>query len=115
MDLAVIIPAISKNRYNELGDLAPFGDTTLLEWKISQCKEFIDASFIYVTSNCQSINEIACKENVNYIERGDETNYSNIIYNTAQSIKQSVILWTNPTSPFLGYQDYKEMINKFSN
>ena len=37
MNFAVIIPAQETNKYHKLGDLAPFGDTTLLEWKISQC------------------------------------------------------------------------------
>lgn len=114
MDLAVVIPAIDKNRYHEDGDLAPFGDTTLLEWKISQCKEFVDESMIYISSNCESIKDIANKENVNYIERGEDSDYSSIIFNSAKSISQSTILWTNPTSPFLGYLDYKMMIEEFA-
>ncbi|EKO5126655.1 hypothetical protein P0K00_001322, partial [Campylobacter coli] len=40
-DFAVIIPAQESNQYHEKGDLAPFGSTTLLEWKIAQCKEFV--------------------------------------------------------------------------
>lgn len=115
MDLAVVIPAIDNNRYNKFGDLALFGDTTLLEWKISQCKEFIDESLIYITSNCQAIKEIAKKENVHYIERGKDTEYASILVNTVQQITQSSIMWTNPTSPFLGYNDYKKMIEQYMN
>ena len=34
----IIIPAQEKNKYSEYGDLVSFGETTLLEWKISQTK-----------------------------------------------------------------------------
>lgn len=113
MEIAVVIPAQEINKYNKLGDLAPFGDTTLLEWKISQCKEFADESHIYVTSNCKTIKEVAIRESVNYIERGDSADYSTILLNTVKHIRQNTILWTNPTSPFLGYTDYIKMIEKY--
>ena len=40
-DLVFFIPAQETNKYHKLGDLAPFGDTTLLQWKISQCKKVV--------------------------------------------------------------------------
>ena len=48
MSFAIIIPAQEKNRYHDQGDLAPFGQTTLLEWKIAQCKEFVELSQINI-------------------------------------------------------------------
>ena len=39
MKLNIIIPALEKNKYSTSGDLAPWGDTTLLEWKIYQAKK----------------------------------------------------------------------------
>jgi len=113
MDLAIIIPAQVTNKYHRLGDLAPFGDTTLLEWKISQCKEFASNFQIYINSTSEDIAEIARKENVNFILRGNEDNYSDILINVLNSVTQKQILWTNPTSPFIGYQDYTSMINTF--
>ena len=41
MKLNIIIPALEKNKYSTSGDLAPWGDTTLLEWKIYQAKNII--------------------------------------------------------------------------
>ena len=114
MSFAVIIPAQETNKYHKLGDLAPFGDTTLLEWKISQCKEFAKSSQIYISSDSEMIEEIAQKEEVNFIKRKRQMSYSQIIKDTLLEVKEDTILWTNPTSPFLGFKDYQSMINKFT-
>ena len=45
----IIIPAQEKNKYSEYGDLVSFGETTLLEWKISQAKKVDGIKYIYVT------------------------------------------------------------------
>lgn len=113
MSFAVIIPAQETNKYHKLGDLAPFGDTTLLEWKISQCKEFSKTSQIYISSDSDIIEEIAQKEEVNFIKRKKQISYSQIIKDTLLEVKENTILWTNPTSPFLSSKDYQSMINKF--
>lgn len=113
MSFAIIIPAQETNKYHKLGDLAPFGDTTLLEWKISQCKEFSKTSQIYISSDSDIIEEIAQKEEVNFIKRKKQISYSQIIKDTLLEVKENTILWTNPTSPFLSSKDYQSMINKF--
>ncbi|MCG3670050.1 hypothetical protein L5F33_07250 [Aliarcobacter butzleri] len=113
MDFAVVIPAQETNKYHKLGDLTSFGDTTLLEWKISQCKEFASSSQIYISSDSETIEEIAQKEEVNFIKRKKQTSYAQIIKDTLLEVKEEIILWTNPTSPFLGFKDYHSMINKF--
>lgn len=67
-DLAIIIPVQEYNRYRKKGDLAPFGDTTLLEWKISQCKEFANEDQIYICADGFNIQKIAKDYKVNFIE-----------------------------------------------
>ncbi len=114
MSFAIIIPAQETNKYHKLGDLAPFGDTTLLEWKISQCKEFSKSSRIYISSDSNEIEEISQKEEVNFIKRNKQTTYSQIIKDTLLEVKEEIIIWTNSTSPFLGFKDYQSMINKFT-
>ncbi len=114
MNFAIVIPAQETNKYHKLGDLAPFGDTTLLEWKISQCKEFAKISQIYISSDSEKIEEIAQKEEVNFIKRKKQISYGQIIKDTLLEVKEEVVLWTNPTSPFLGFKDYQSMINKFT-
>jgi CMP-N-acetylneuraminic acid synthetase len=113
MDIAVIIPAQETNKYHSLGDLAPFGDTTLLEWKISQCKELTNISNIFVTSDSIKIKKIAQKEDVNFIQRVNTNTYTEIILHSISNISQNTILWTNPTAPFISKEDYKTMIEKF--
>ncbi|MGP2657656.1 cytidylyltransferase domain-containing protein [Malaciobacter sp. WC5094] len=115
MSFAIIIPAQETNKYHKLGDLAPFGDTTLLEWKISQCKEFASSSQIYISSDSEIIEEIAKKEEVNFIKRRKQISYAQIIKDTLFNVKEDIILWTNPTSPFFGFKDYQSMINDFRN
>lgn len=115
MDFAIIIPAQETNKYHVLGDLAPFGDTTLLEWKISQCKELTNISNIFVTSDSLKIKKIAQKEDVNFIQRINTNTYTEIILHSINNISQNTILWTNPTSPFIGKEDYKLMLEQFHN
>ncbi|WP_201523471.1 cytidylyltransferase domain-containing protein [Aliarcobacter butzleri] len=114
MNFAIVIPAQEINKYHKLGDLASFGDTTLLEWKISQCKEFASSSQIYISSDSEIIEDIAQKEEVNFIKRKKQMSYSQIIKDTLSKVKEEIILWTNPTSPFLSSKDYQSMINKFT-
>ncbi len=115
MDFAVVIPAQEHNRYHKLGDLAPFGDTTLLEWKIAQCKEFAKSSQIYINSDSEVIDVIAQREKVNFIKRSSKISYNQIIIDTTNKVNEDVVVWTNPTSPFLRYKDYLAMIEKYRN
>ena len=50
-EINIIIPALEKNKYSEYGDLVSFGETTLLEWKISQAKRVDGIKNIYVSSS----------------------------------------------------------------
>lgn len=115
MSISIIIPAQETNKYNKLGDLTSFGDTTLLEWKIAQCKEFAKPSQIYISSHSDIIKNIALKEEVNFIKRKKYLSYEQIIKDTLLEVNEDNILWTNPTSPFIGIIDYKLMIDKFKN
>lgn len=113
MSFAIIIPAQETNKYHKLGDLAPFGDTTLLEWKISQCKEFAKLSQIYISSDSETIQEIAQKEEVNFIKRNKKISFEQVIEETLAKIEENTIIWGAPTSPFLSSKDYKKMLRKF--
>lgn len=113
MNFSVIIPALEKNHYNINGDLAAFGDTTLLEWKISQCREIIDSSKIFISSDSDLIKNISLKEGVNFIKRKNDISYKQTIKDTLLKIEDNNILWTNSTSPFLGSNDYISMIDIF--
>ena len=112
-DLIFFIPAQEQNKYHKLGDLAPFGDTTLLQWKISQCKAIVDPDRIYISSTSDKIKEISKKEGVNYIGRVD-ADIENELKILVKNIKESVIIWANVTSPFLGKSEYLKMYKEFT-
>jgi len=111
-DLVFFIPAQTTNKYHELGDLAPFGDTTLLQWKISQCKLLVDSEKIFVSSASSRIKNIANEEGVNHSDSEGDSIEERIIFFSNQ-IKEKVIIWANATSPFLGHQEYKKMYKAF--
>lgn len=113
MNFAIIIPAQEKNRYHEMGDLAPFGDTTLLEWKIAQCKEFAKPSHIYISSESKIIEDISKKECVNFLKRPRASNYIQSLCKSMSRIDADDIICTNTTSPFLGANIYKKMYEKY--
>lgn len=113
MSFAVIIPAQETNKYHKLGDLALFGDTTLLGWKISQCKEFASSSQIYISSDSEIIEEIAEKEEVNFIKRKTGLSYQDMLVETIDKIDTKDIIWINTTSPFMNANNYKAMYAKY--
>jgi len=114
-NLAIFIPAQEENRHNKLGDLAPFGDTTLLQWKISQCKDLVDSSHIYISTNSKKIEEIALNDGVNCFKRpSNETSINDQLKLFANNIDNNNILWTNVTSPFLGSDSYISMFEKYN-
>ena len=111
---AILILAQDNNKYHKLGDLAPFGDTTLLEWKISQCKQLTEVANIYISSSSSKIENIAKNENINFIHRSNlTTDVNNILFEFASHINQDNIFILNVTSPFLDETIYKQMYIKF--
>ncbi len=114
-NLAIVIPAQKKNPYHDSGDLAPFGDTTLLEWKISQCKEFSSNERIYVTTPSLTVASIAEREGVQVILRPETLSYEEMLAYTMEKIKEEVVLWAIPTAPFVSPKHYRKMIDIFMN
>ncbi len=115
IDVAIFIPAQESNRYHKFGDTAPFGDTTLLNWKISQCKEFVPSNQIYVSSDSIKIEEISQKEGVNYIKRDvDCKTIDDQLKAFSNHVNYNNILWTNVNAPFLGSREYLLMLESFS-
>ncbi len=113
MGFSIIIPAQDKNQYHELGDLSTFGGTTLLEWKISQCKDFIKTSEIYVSSSSLKIKEVCQREGVNFIERVQGDDYKDMLNLSLKIIPTNTVIVLNPTSPFIGGAVVRQMYKNF--
>ena len=67
-NIAVVIPALDNNQYYSDGDLVRFGDTTLLEWKISQILGVTGKENIYVSTPSDKIIDLVQSYGVNLIE-----------------------------------------------
>lgn len=112
-DLVFFIPAQENNKYHKLGDIAPFGDTTLLQWKISQCKLLVEGKKIYVSSNSKKIENICLDEGVQFFRRKADSIEAQIRFFSSE-IKDKVIIWTNVTAPFLGKKEYQKIYEVYS-
>ena len=112
-NIAAIIPALDSNRYYPEGDLVLFGDTTLLEWKISQVSGLIDRESIYIATPSEKIAELAQNCGVKTIKRSQNTQSMEWIKECAKSVKDEIILWACVTSPFVSEGDYRQMLETF--
>jgi CMP-N-acetylneuraminic acid synthetase len=114
-NIAVVVPALDNNQYYSDGDLVRFGDTTLLEWKISQVLGVTSKENIYISTPSDKIIELVQNYGVNTIKRSQITNPSQWIEESVEPIESEFVLWTHATSPFLSAGDYQRMIESFFN
>lgn len=111
--MCVIIPAQDSNRYHKHGDLAPFGDTTLLEWKIAQCKEFAPKHRIYISTQSHKIADVAQREGVECVLRDSAKSYMHNIKELIDSISCEDIVYVHCTTPFMNASSYEAMYRHF--
>ena len=112
-EINIIIPALEKNKYSEYGDLVYFGETTLLEWKISQAKKVDGIKNIYVTSSSNLIKNLCKKNNVKFLRRKPKISLDKLHRLLGKKFKNEYLLWTNPTAPFFAGKDIYDFIIKF--
>lgn len=111
MKYKLIIPAIGKNKYNENGDLAKWGGTTLLEWKISHAKKVKNVDEILISTNSKKITSIVKDYHIKTIFRKNQKNILDLYLSIAKKFRNYYIIWLNCTSPFIS----EKIINKFLN
>lgn len=109
----IIIPASEKNKYSEYGDLVSFGETTLLEWKISQVKTVNEIKNIYVTSSSNLIQNLCKKNDVKFLRRKPQIALDKLHRILGKKFKNEYLLWINPTVPFFAGKDIYDFIKKF--
>jgi len=112
-NVAVVIPALEKNRYSKDGDLVKFWDLNLLEWKMAQIKKFIDPGDIYITTPSNKIEKVGRSYGVHVIKRQESSPMAKVIEECAKKANKEIILWTHVTSPFVGSGDFQNMLDKF--
>lgn len=115
MKIDAIIPATSNNRYSELGDLGPWGQSTLLDWKLSQLKEVSEISSIVVTTDSDQAADVALKAGVRVHRRKKNATWPQIVRLAVAESTADSILWINTTAPFLGPKDIRALIVQYGN
>lgn len=111
MSIIAVIPAASQNRYSPLGDLAEWGYTTLLEWKISQLKSVKSIEHILVSTASSEAARVAKNAGVDVLHRDSALPLADVFGSVGSSFKpDDHILWANPTSPFVGAKVYSGFI-----
>jgi CMP-N-acetylneuraminic acid synthetase len=113
MNYSLIIPAKNTNKHHKKGDFAPFGDTTLLEWKVSQCVDFCNKSNIFISSYSEKAKSIAKKNKIGLMYRKKDLSYADTLVDIAEKVTTEYVVWVNPTTPFIGPLKYKEVIDTF--
>lgn len=111
--LAVIIPALEENAYHSEGDLAPFGDVSLLQWKLSQVKGLTNRKSIYVSTPSEKIQKMAEALGFSAIRRKEGLTLGEMIEFSLSGVKEETVLWSNVTSPFLGQRHYEAFVSAF--
>ena len=112
-EINIIIPASEKNKYSEQGDLVPFGETTLLEWKISQVKKVKGIKNIFVTSSSNLIRNLCKKNDVKFLKRKPKITLDKLHRMLGKKFRNEYLLWINPTVPFFAGKDIYDFIKKF--
>ena len=108
-----IIPALEKNIYSKDGDLVNWGDSTLLEWKISQAKEVGIFEKIYISTPSKKIIKIAKRNNVNFILRNKNMSLDKLYQTTELKFKNAQLTWLFTTFPFISPKIIGKFIKKF--
>jgi CMP-N-acetylneuraminic acid synthetase len=114
MSIVAIVPALESNKYSSDGDLAPWGDSNLLEWKISQLKSVSRIDRIFVSTDSDKIIEIANQNGVEFLKRNSNLSLKESLLSVCSNLKlDDDILWANPTSPFVGGSIFNSIINEY--
>jgi CMP-N-acetylneuraminic acid synthetase len=111
MKIDIVIPALKKNRYSPKGDFASWGNTTLLEWKISQAKKINGIQNIYVATPDNEIIFFCKQLNVKTIFR--KKKLSAMFYEISQKLDNRYLLWLYCTSPFLSEKTINNFVQKY--
>ena len=114
MSIIAIIPALDQNKYSPKGDLTSWGDTNLLEWKISQLRLVDKIDRIVISTDSDKIIKVAERLGIEVFIRNKVMNLTKVISHTCSKLKfDDHILWTNPTFPFMDQYVFSSFIDEY--
>lgn len=113
MDIAVIVPALHTNKYHPLGDFAPFGDVTLLEWKIAQLRKVFSLDQIYITSDKTDFDNLvrfSAYDQLKLLQRPQDLSFLELVQFICKSVPQPYVMIPFTITPFMGASVYGDMV-----
>jgi CMP-N-acetylneuraminic acid synthetase len=114
MSVVAIVPALKINKYSPQGDLSSWGDSNLLEWKISQLKQVNEIDKIIVSTDSDRIIAITNKIGIESFKRSKNLSLKDSLLHVCTKLEpEDHILWANPTSPFIGQRIFSSLINEY--
>lgn len=108
-NIAIVLPVLEKNTYSKNGDFTAFGNTSLVQWKLSQLIKVFDKKQIYISSPSMKAETIADKNGVNFLLRSEGLEFKDVVASVALAIESDDIIWTNVTAPFLDQFDFENI------
>lgn len=100
MTVTYIIPAQGKNRFSAQGDLEPFGDNTLFQWKLEQLLDVVDPNEVVVTTDSDAIAKLAESVFVRAIKRKSAA-FDETLKEAAAAVNSDWVVWCPVSAPFL--------------
>ena len=112
-NIIYIIPAQDRNNYSTQGDLASWGNSTLLDWKISQILEVGHISNVYVSTNSKKIFKYVKERGINVFLRKRHKHLREMYQEAGKKFPNKDILWANPSSPYISAKTIKKIIKLY--
>jgi len=120
-DLGVVIPVrLGSSRVSQKA-LLPVGKDkiSLLAWKIRQLKKVIPAENIYISTEADTLKDIAFEEGVRIHERehfladGHKASFSEVIVGVVKDIPHEHIAWVTCVVPLMSPQEYLQGFREY--
>lgn len=114
-----IIPVRKGSRRLKNKNIAPFSNSTLLEYKIKQLKKVSSIDNIVVSSDCDYMLDLSSKLGVAIHKRADEycdeksQPFGEVVAHICSNISGENIVWATCTSPLVEPNDYKHAIETY--
>lgn len=111
-----IIPVRKGSRRLKNKNIAPFSDSTLLEYKIKQLKNVSSIDNIVVSSDCDYMLDMSSKLGVSTYKRKPEycdektKPFGEVVAHICSNVSGENIVWATCTSPLVEASDYEEAI-----
>lgn len=117
--ITAVIPVRAGSRRLPNKNILPFGNSNLLVHKIRQLKQVKQISNIIVSTDSDTMIQMAIDENVEFqrrpLEYCDEKTktFNEVVEYVAKNLKTDIIMWSPCVCPIISPEMYSKAINEF--